>query len=486
MNFRLLSTPAFRILIGAFLLISATAFAQSRDAKQNPNPCNINQEEADGLSRDLSVDVNAVRTYIDTVSKMLHQQRFDQLDCIADRARTNKEQFPGGMRKIHELYKGLYAPEPGRHATGDDWQDLLRLLQDWVETHAKSATARVALASAWIAYAGEARGNGNSDTVSGSGWKLYEERTAQAERILDQASTLPVQCPEWYVVMLNVAQNQSWDLNRLRALFDKAMAFDPGYYYYGRGMAMLLEPKWFGKPGDTEKFLREVADHIGGEKGDAFYFQVASSKDVLCGCQDQPHLSLERIERGYEAVEKQYGVSMLNLNRLAYLTLYAGTADLILANKAFTRIGMQWDEDTWDQKNFERTKSWTTQMLPFALTNKTREEEAKANLQTPEGARYQAVFEKAYKQMLRECSQRDGSGVSQWEGTFESVIRVGANGAAEDGGINSMGPIVMCMNKKMRASHDEHSPLFPVPPKGSYWVKIDLDWAEFAPVSAAK
>jgi hypothetical protein len=40
----------------------------------------------------------------------------------------------------------------------------------------------------------------------------------------------------------------------------------------------------------------------------------------MCACEDDAHLSLARIERGFEASEKQYGVSILNLNRIAFLT----------------------------------------------------------------------------------------------------------------------------------------------------------------------
>lgn len=480
----LISSASAAVPIAGLFLASATAFAATAEAAPNLNPCSLSEDEAGGLSSDLSSDVNAVQAYIDSISAMLHKERFEQLDCLADRARSNKERFPGGMWKIHEMYKGLYDPAPDKHATENDWHDLMQLLQRWVETRPQSATARVALASAWIEYAGEARGTGYSNTVSASGWKLYEDRTAQAEKTLQQAATLKVRCPEWYVVMLNLAQNQSWEVKRLLALFDEALAFEPGYYYYGRAVAMLLEPKWSGEVGDTAKFMEKVADQMGGEKGDAFYFQVASSKDVICGCEDQPQLSLERIERGYLAVEKEYGVSLLNLNRLGYLTLHVGGTDVALADKTLQRIGAQWDKATWgSQKAFEQTKSWASQVLPMVLANKAKEEQAQANSQTPEGARYHVAFEKSYREMLRDCVQSDGAAVSSWQGKFETLARVGANGSFEDGGINSMGPVVQCIYQKMRSSLEDKSPLFPAPPKGSYWVRIDFDWSELAPTA---
>jgi hypothetical protein len=250
---------------------------------------------------------------------------------------------------------------------------------------------------------------------------------------------------------------------------------------------MLLEPKWFGERADTAKFLQDAADHIGGKEGDAYYFLVASSKDVICGCGDQPKLSLERVERGYNAVERMYGVSMFNLNQLAYLTLHLGRPDVILADQIFQRIGDEWTKYSWgDEKGFEQAKNWARQTVPAVKENSAREEEAQANSKTPDGARYQVSFEKTYKEMLRDCAHSDGAGVAQWEGAFESLIRVGANGSVEDVRLNDMGPVVVCLYRKMHSSHEDKSPLFPAPPKGSYWVRIDLDWGEFAPAAAER
>jgi hypothetical protein len=482
------SSTRLKVWCALLLLASGSAFAITADQKPNPSLCSLSDEDAAGLSRDVGTDVYAVRAYKDTISRMLHEEKFDQLDCVADRARANKERFPGGMWKLHELYKGLAEPVPHQHATQEDWGHLLELLQSWTEARPKSITARVALASAWINFAWDARGDGYSGKVSESGWTLFTQRTAEAQRALKAASEkLPTKCPEWYVVMQNVAQNENWGVAEMRSLFDEANKFEPGYYYYARSLAYLLLPKWSGAPGDTEKFVQEIADHIGGEQGDIFYFQVASSNDLICGCQDQPDFSWERIKRGYEASEKQYGLSMLNLNRMADLAVHYGDTDPIFADQAFTRIGDQWDEEVWkSERDFRATKSWATQMVPITIASRAKEAAAQDNLRTPEGARYQLAFEKAYRELLNQCVRSDGANVDEWKGKFETMIRVGDNGFVEDGGLRSAGPVVMCIYQKMRASHDQKSPLFPPPPKPSYWVRVDLDWSEFAPVASVK
>lgn len=465
-----------------------SGFALAAD-RSNLNPCNAADADAAGLSRDLSTDVRALREYTETISRMLKDEKFDQLDCLADRARSSKERLPGGMWKIHELYKGLYEPvQYPQHATEQDWQVLLQRLQRWVATRPGSVTAPVALAWAYIGYASYARGSGYADTVSESGWKLYEERTRKAEKILQEASALPTRCPEWYVVMQNVAQNQGWGIPRMRALFDEAIKSEPGYYYYARALAYDLLPRWYGAPGDAEEFIREVADRIGGDLGDIFYFEVGSAHDVICGCDEDPRLPWERIKRGYEASEKQYGVSMLNLNRIAYLAVNYADRDPVFAEKALARIGDQWDEQTWGKKeDFEAAKKWAAQWAPVVAKTRAVEEAAKANVATPEGARYKAAFEKAYRELLQECVRTDGNGTSadQSQPTkFEAITCVGATGTFEDGWINWMGPVVTCAYRKMRVSHQEQSPLFPLPPHAGYWIRLDLDWADFAAVAA--
>lgn len=471
-----------------FLLASATAFAAPAQQSANLNPCNLSEGEVQGLGHDASSEAGALDAYIATISSMVHAERFDQLDCIADRARANKERFPGGHWKIHELYKGLYDPTPSQHATEEDWKDLMLLLQRWVETHPKSVTAHVALASAWNDYAGAARGNGYANTVSEKGWKLYEERTATAEKILADAATLTATCPESYVVKFNIALHQSWDTGRILALYREAVNFEPGYYYYGRAVAMMLEPRWFGEPGDAAKFMEEEANRIGGKGGDAYYFQVASTKDVICGCAEDPKLSLERVERGYGAVEQMYGVSMWNLNQFAFLTLHLGNKpDVLLADQTFTRIDTEWSKYSWgEEKIFDQTKDWVRQVLPAMKQHAAREAEGETNSKTPEGAHYQASIEKAYKDMLRECVRSDGEAVHEWEGEFETLILVGASGTVEDVDTNCMGPVVECVFTRMRAARETRARLFPAPPKASYWVRIDLDWSEFAPATAQR
>ena len=141
----------------------------------------MSEADACGLNGDLSVDVHALHNFMDTAARILKEGKFVELDCLADRARSGKERLPGGLWKIHLLYQGLRQPVPyPLHATQEDWTRLLQRLRRWEKARPESITARVALALAYLEYAHDARGSGYANTVSESGWKLFQERTAEA------------------------------------------------------------------------------------------------------------------------------------------------------------------------------------------------------------------------------------------------------------------------------------------------------------------
>jgi len=460
--------------------------SSAAEQNANSNPCKINETDAAGLNGDISVDIHALHSFMDTSARVLKEEKFAELDCLADHARSGKERLPGGLWKIHLLYLGLRQPVPYPvHATQEDWSHLLQRLERWVNTRPKSITARVALALAYLDYAADARGQGYANTVSDSGWKLFEERTNRAKRILKEASMLSTKCPEWYVAMQMVSVNQTWSVAQARALFEEASKFEPEYYTYGRDLAYYLLPKWSGEEGDTEKFVQEIADGIGGDKGDILYFQIAAANYVICGCDDNPHLSWDRIKRGFEASEKRYGVSMENLNRIAYLASYFGERDPIYADKIFARIGDQWDVETWRSKeDFEKMKEWTSAVVPAVTQLHAIEETATANERTPEGAHYKAVFERTYRELIQQCVRSDGDGVPQWKGEFKTLTSLGEKGTVEDIRIQSMGPVVVCLAKKLHSFQQTSATPFPPPPQAPYWIELHLDWADFAPVAA--
>jgi len=242
----------FRIVVKiSILILLVLAWSDLSNAtEKNSNPCNVSETDAAGLGGDLSVDAHALHNFMDTAARILKEEKFVELDCLVDHARSGKERLPGGLWKIHLLYLGLRQPVPYKvHATQADWTDLLQRLQRWVKARPDSITARVALAEAYLDYAHDARGSGYSSTVSESGWKLFEERTAKAKRILKEGSTFATKCPEWFVAMQMVSVDQGWSVTEARTLFEEANKFEPEYTHMLATLHIICYPNGAVKQG---------------------------------------------------------------------------------------------------------------------------------------------------------------------------------------------------------------------------------------------
>lgn len=458
-------------------LIALCACTRADVSKAKPLSSTLTDSEAAGLGGDASTDIHAVSDYSKTISGMLEAGEFEQLDGLAESERSRKETFSGGMWKIHAIYSGL--ERPPLHATQEDWEAHIESLQRWVSARPESITARIALAESYVNYGADARGAGFADTVSESGWKLLAERTAKARQILERASSLSAKDPEWYFAMQNVALAQSWGPQARQALLDKAVKFEPAYYYYYRAYANSILPKWGGEEGEAATFLTKTADQIGGDVGDIMYFRVAGT--LVCGCQtdQQLNLSWPRIQKGFAAVEKQNGPAVVNWNLLAHMA--QSFDDAFVADKMFAKIGDQWSEDIWQtSSSFESAKQWAKQMGPFIAKKQAAAESAEANLQTPEGQRYKAAFEERIHTWMQPCVDALAGKDSR---TFELLVKVGKEGAIDDMTGSGGSPLMPCLANQLNGFRLSKQVVLPPPPQPAYWVQVDPNPED--PASAA-
>jgi hypothetical protein len=447
------------------LVFSHAGFAADAKEKMPPKFCAFHD---DGF--DPATDVHAFDRYQDGIAQLLKQERFADLDCVADAARSGKTRFTGGTWKLVEIYSGLEKPRPG-HPTEEDWQLHFRLLDKWAVKNPQSVTARIAMAESDTSYAWDARGSGYTDSVSASGWKLFEQRLEKAQAILEKAWSLPTKCPEWYLAMLDVAQGEGWDLSQQTALFGKAAAFDPTFQSYYRNHVIQLLPKWSGEEGDAAVFAGEAADKVGGEAGDILYFQIADK--ILCACNDPEfgHFSWPRVQKGYAALEKKYGSALLNVNSFALMASKAN--DLVIADAEFKRMGDNWNKDLWvTEAFFKSERDIAAQMAPMQTLARSFRQEAEANMKTPEGKAYLADFNPKFTAFEQPCLKESNGDTSK----FEFFIQVGKNGSADEAHTEKPpNAFTLCIMKALYLSYLGKQTPFPPPPTGPYKMILEID-----------
>lgn len=444
------------------VLFSSFQLAAQTKSQTAPGGCTTFGEAFQG-----SNDLVAIQAYRSAVRRLLEHEEFKQLDCIADSSRTNQTRFPGGKWQLYSFYRGL-SEVPG-HATEADWNNLIGQLQKWTAANPKSITAPVALADAYINFAWHARGDGYGDTVTDSGWKQFGQRIDQAKKILDAASSLPEKCPHWYVDMQTVARAQGWDMVESTELLKQAVAFAPDYYYYYRSLASYMLPKWEGKEGDAANFAEQSADRVGGTKGDILYFRIGEG--IVCACNEPEfrRFSWARLQKGYEAIEKEYGWSVSDLNVLALMATKNG--DSVIADAAFKRIGDNYDIEQWVTEDFyNQMKTWASQFAPLEARSRKIEAEVEANALSPDGPAYQKNAEQALASTVQACAK-----AADDKSKFEFMLQVATDGIPKDGWAKHPTAIGQCVLKSIYDSSVKKEAIFAPPPHADYWMKLGFN-----------
>jgi hypothetical protein len=287
-----------------------------------------------------------LRDFRVSVLGLFNAGRYPDLDALAQQLQQQRSRFKGGAWRLHVLFGTLSSPGSAT-ATDAAWKAQIAKLQKWAQSSPASPTPRVALAQTYLRFAWKARGHGYSNTVTPEGWALFQDRVNSARSTLEQSAALAENSPPWYLEMQGVALDQQWERAAFDALAERALAHEPGYYYFAVSESNYLLPKWYGKPGDTERYAAQVADRIGGDEGDAVYFQIAAAINC-CKRPQAPALSWPRVQRGFAAIESLYGSTNHERNVMAFLAL--GSGDTATAQQLFARIGNDWNESVWKTK----------------------------------------------------------------------------------------------------------------------------------------
>ncbi len=290
------------------------------------------------------------------VRDLLSAEDFDGIDKLARELRKSEDFTPMGIPKIASVYGSLDLSEGASDA---DWERLLGKLRWWVKARPDSITARVALAGDLVSYAWKARGSGFADTITEEGGRLFEARLKQAVQVLRDAASLQETCPRYWSVYLQAALGLGFTKTQYDQVFRQAIQSNRTYAIYYKSKAIYLLPRWYGEPGDSEKFVRNSCDRIGGEEGDLLYARVAWQVDCthMGNIFSDSSFSWDRVEKGFSVMRKRYPNSLSVKSEEAQLAGRAGKKEQ--ARKLFKELGAQVDLSVWEtQKEFERFAIW--------------------------------------------------------------------------------------------------------------------------------
>lgn len=277
---------------------------------------------------------------------------YNGLEELATKYSDMSDCYPEGFSKLGQVYRGIV---PDSDAAEDDFKTALPKMRKWIVAKPDSMTARLAIADTLINYAWKARGSGWADSVSKEGWKLMGERLTESAQFLKEAGSLKEQSPRRWTLFMTAALGLNATRPQYEALFRKAVSSCPDNFAAYSDMAYYLLPRWHGQPGETKKFITDFSDQIGGENGDLFYARLTwSLRRCSTNIFEECNLSWDRVDKGFQVMEKRYPNSTYVENARAYFAVIGSTrkAD---GQTRITAMNGNIDTNMWTSKdNFVR------------------------------------------------------------------------------------------------------------------------------------
>ena len=282
---------------------------------------------------------------------LLMKRDFVTLEKMAGEFRANNTLASDGQPKLMGLYAGISkANSLCRGSTDSEaqWATHRALLVDWSKAVPKSAVPKLALAKFESAYGWKARGGGYASTVTPDGWKLFGERTARAQAMLEKLETLAKDDPEWYATMLDVALEKGWDAERFDALYDKAVKKFPYYlsYYFTKGA--YYSAKWRGSQEKFKAYVEEVVTQTEPKLGQTMYARLNWSAQTDAMFRNG-QADWKRMKIGFEDMVKDYPDAW-NRNHYGRFACMAG--DRETARRQIDLVGKKIIMSAWEDEVF--------------------------------------------------------------------------------------------------------------------------------------
>ncbi|WAC21329.1 DUF4034 domain-containing protein [Luteolibacter sp. SL250] len=130
------------------------------------------------------------------------------------------------------------------------------LVAKWSAEFPASPFAKLASASYWAHSAWNARGGYHAGAVEDVQWKGFGTRLGQARKDLMACRELRDDEPVWSSVALMIMKGEGMDREEFDALSDHVFIRFPECTDAVLQTMDLLQPKWYGKPGEWEPWLR--------------------------------------------------------------------------------------------------------------------------------------------------------------------------------------------------------------------------------------
>ncbi len=296
----------------------------------------------------------AAMVIINKCRYLIRTERFDDLESMAADLRARRPSLKDGRSILARLYDGI---EPFG-TTDEQWEQQREIFQRWCEKKPDSITAHIALGRFWEMYAWRARGGGYARSVSADGAAKFNERVKLAQSVVEQARALKEKDSQLCDLEMQLAIDTGALREQVERIIQDALAIDPADRGVVIHAARYFYPRWYGRPGELEKYAMHAYQLTRKHWGTIVYGQIAWNARLQHGPSflDDFNLSWDLVKQGLNEYTDRYTEMTAAQEHLARMACFKG--DRETARAAFLKFDHP-NPAVWPPTQYAAWRRWT-------------------------------------------------------------------------------------------------------------------------------
>lgn len=273
---------------------------------------------------------------------------FPSLEKDAIEARRTDASISDGQPLLAAIYggtAGCLSQGCPNVFSDEQWQQRLKLLEEWQKQFPTSVTAQIALASFDLQYAYVVRGQGIASTVSKDAWPQFRSRLKQSERSLNSLGKRARADAGWYSSMLDVGLAQHWPEGKFNRIFQSSRQKFPIYLQLYETHCAYYSPRWYGSVEQVRTCIADAASATEKQLGDTMYARLNWALATNGMFNPGGQADWPRMKAGFERLSADFP-DPWNLNTFAVFACWA--MDVPALYEVFEKIGPNDLEFVWN------------------------------------------------------------------------------------------------------------------------------------------
>jgi hypothetical protein len=288
------------------------------------------------------------------VNYLVTQRRWQELETMVAEFRKTKRRLANGSLLLSAFYDGC-----GLAGDSEQIEAKQKLLDEWLAARPQSAAAHLALADFSEKCCWDAGDDGFTHMTTAEGGQAFGRYARRSEELARKAGALAEKDPHLYDVLVRLAIDLHYPLEKLKQILTDCAALDPQHTAPYLAASRYFQKGWYGADGALERYAAWAAERTRSQVGDEIYFRIVREAHKFIGNSvfNEYHFDWERIKRGAADDLRLHPVAVAIYAELAEFAYYQG--DRAAARDALTKLdGFPDAVIKWERTPQEILRRW--------------------------------------------------------------------------------------------------------------------------------